>query len=137
MSHLLLHQKLLKKVLGITNVCDDLVSTESRQQVREAQEGNEKLLSTPIDPHTAEETKHTTRTNAQCTEQLKAVLTLALNSAPKACWDKMDKAGRQPSHHLLENPIQHSSSLGALMVAELEHRLAAVNAPTASFGAAH
>jgi hypothetical protein len=117
-----------------------LLPTEIHRQVCEAtaQGGSEKLLSTPVDPHIAEETEHaTTRTNAECAEQLKAVLTLALNSAPKACWEKMDKAGRQPSHHLLENPIRHSCSLGALIVAELEHRLAVLNAPTASFGAAH
>lgn len=110
--------------------------TEIRQQAREGKEGNEQrpcLQPTPIGMQTEAGVEHAkARTILQCAEQLKAALTLALNSAPTACWNKTDQAGRQPLHHLLENPIRHSCSLGALLVAELERRLAMLDAQTAS-----
>lgn len=84
------------------------------------------LLSTPGEHANA-------RTPLKCAEQLNAALTLALSSAPKACWYHVDQAGRQPTHHLLENPIRHSCKLGMKIVAGLERRLAALDAQSASF----
>ena len=65
-----------------------------------------------------------TQAGHSCAEQLHKALMLAFKSAPKTCWYMVDTAGRQPMHHLLENPVHHSCELGTTMVAELEGHLA-------------
>ena len=116
-----------------------MLQTEASHKARETvdQERSKDLPTLPPVP-SSKNTAHVgerneARTDMQCAQQLNAALALALKSAPKQCWYALDTAGRQPTHHLLENPIRYSCRLGTTMVAELERRLAALDVPKASF----